>query len=142
MSSSSVVGGLTAGIAAVVFFLLHKRQVSSPKESAPAPAAAVVAAPVESAAAAEAEPAATADADAASTPAEKARRSKALRKQWDKEKLKMVLCVRNDLGMGKGKMMAQCCHAAVGVVQELSKTAPELIASWDWNGAMKIALKV
>lgn len=44
--------------------------------------------------------------------------------------------------MGKGKVIAQACHAAVGVVQELSKTQPELIASWDWNGAMKIALKI
>jgi peptidyl-tRNA hydrolase len=54
----------------------------------------------------------------------------------------MVLCVRNDLGMGKGKMMAQCCHAAVGVVQELLEDDPAVVASWDENGAMKIALKV
>ncbi|XP_026190525.1 peptidyl-tRNA hydrolase 2, mitochondrial [Cyclospora cayetanensis] len=26
----------------------------------------------------------------------------------------MVLCVRNDVGMGKGKMAAQCSHAALG----------------------------
>ena len=30
------------------------------------------------------------------------------------EEYKMVLCVRMDLKMGKGKMCAQCGHAAVG----------------------------
>ena len=30
--------------------------------------------------------------------------------------LKMVLCVRKDLPMTKGKTCAQCCHAAVGAV--------------------------
>ena len=28
----------------------------------------------------------------------------------------MVLCVRKDLPMTKGKVCAQCCHAAVGAV--------------------------
>ena len=32
----------------------------------------------------------------------------------DEEEYKMVLCVRMDLKMGKGKMCAQCGHAAVG----------------------------
>ena len=30
--------------------------------------------------------------------------------------MKMVLCVRKDLPMTKGKTCAQCCHAAVGAV--------------------------
>ena len=30
--------------------------------------------------------------------------------------MKMVLCVRKDLPMTKGKVCAQCCHAAVGAV--------------------------
>ena len=30
--------------------------------------------------------------------------------------MKMVLCVRKDLPMTKGKACAQCCHAAVGAV--------------------------
>ena len=33
----------------------------------------------------------------------------------DEEEYKMVLCVRMDLKMGKGKMCAQCGHAAVGL---------------------------
>jgi PTH2 family peptidyl-tRNA hydrolase len=28
--------------------------------------------------------------------------------------LKLVLLVRNDLGMSPGKIAAQCCHAALG----------------------------
>jgi peptidyl-tRNA hydrolase, PTH2 family len=34
-----------------------------------------------------------------------------------KEELKMVLCVNDALKMGKGKIGAQCAHAAVGVLQ-------------------------
>jgi hypothetical protein len=30
------------------------------------------------------------------------------------EPLKLVMIVRTDLKMGKGKIAAQCCHAAVG----------------------------
>ena len=33
---------------------------------------------------------------------------------------KMVLCVNQELGMGKGKLAAQCCHAAVGCYSELN----------------------
>lgn len=36
------------------------------------------------------------------------------RAEEEEEECKMVLCVRNDLGMGKGKIAAQCCHAALG----------------------------
>ena len=55
------------------------------------------------------------------------------------EPLKMVLVIRTDLGMKKGKICAQCCHAAVGAVQE---SDPRLIARWERCGTAKIALKV
>jgi PTH2 family peptidyl-tRNA hydrolase len=32
----------------------------------------------------------------------------------ESEPLKLVMIVRTDLKMGKGKIAAQCCHAAVG----------------------------
>lgn len=32
----------------------------------------------------------------------------------------MVLCVRNDLKMGKGKVAAQCCHASLGAIREIN----------------------
>ena len=55
----------------------------------------------------------------------------------------MVLLVRNDLGMGKGKMMAECCHAAVGVVCDMLDTGrADVVHHWNEHGAMKIALKV
>eukprot|EP01062_Namystynia_karyoxenos_P058877 TRINITY_DN50329_c0_g1_i1.p1 TRINITY_DN50329_c0_g1~~TRINITY_DN50329_c0_g1_i1.p1 ORF type:complete len:236 (+),score=85.50 TRINITY_DN50329_c0_g1_i1:82-708(+) len=38
--------------------------------------------------------------------------------------LKMVLVVRRDLKMGTGKIAAQCCHAAVGVVERVLAAAP------------------
>jgi len=65
--------------------------------------------------------------------------------------LKMVLLVRADLSMGKGKMCAQACHAAVGVVSEILMTPSSSSSSslhlsylkrWENQGAMKIALKV
>jgi hypothetical protein len=34
-----------------------------------------------------------------------------------KEEYKMVLCVNSELKMTKGKVAAQCCHAAVAVVR-------------------------
>jgi PTH2 family peptidyl-tRNA hydrolase len=32
---------------------------------------------------------------------------------------KLVLCVREDLKMGIGKIAAQCCHATLGIVSEI-----------------------
>mmetsp|Transcript_33570 Transcript_33570/g.79679 ORF Transcript_33570/g.79679 Transcript_33570/m.79679 type:complete len:110 (+) Transcript_33570:79-408(+) len=45
---------------------------------------------------------------------------------------KMVLVVRQDLKMGKGKIAAQCSHAAVGVVQELcsSRWGSKILRRW------------
>lgn len=51
---------------------------------------------------------------------------------------KMVLCVRMDLKMGKGKVAAQCCHAAVACVQSASA---EDVEPWEDMGCTKIALK-
>lgn len=58
------------------------------------------------------------------------------------EELKMVLCVNNELKMGKGKIAAQCCHAAVGVVQRFSASARTALKQWEMTGQKKIALKV
>ena len=61
-------------------------------------------------------------------------------------RMKMVLCVRGDLGMTKGKMCAQCGHAAVGVVDEIQRSSDgkwkEALLQWERKGAMKIALRV
>ncbi|RKP08429.1 peptidyl-tRNA hydrolase, partial [Thamnocephalis sphaerospora] len=52
-----------------------------------------------------------------------------------------VLVVRTDLGMGKGKAAAQCCHAAVGCYKKLSKTNPEILRHWERIGQAKVTLK-
>ncbi|XP_037949521.1 probable peptidyl-tRNA hydrolase 2 [Teleopsis dalmanni] len=55
---------------------------------------------------------------------------------------KMVLVVRNDLKMGKGKVAAQCGHGAVGAYQKAIVTSPRLVQAWENTGCAKIALKV
>uniref|UniRef100_A0A182UYW2 peptidyl-tRNA hydrolase n=2 Tax=Anopheles merus TaxID=30066 RepID=A0A182UYW2_ANOME len=55
---------------------------------------------------------------------------------------KMVLVVRNDLKMGKGKIAAQCGHAAVGAYESGVRNTPAAIRKWQNGGQAKIALKV
>lgn len=54
----------------------------------------------------------------------------------------MILVVRNDLKMGKGKIGAQCGHAAVGAYQKAVKRNPHLVRRWEDSGCAKIAVKV
>mmetsp|Transcript_33812 Transcript_33812/g.46820 ORF Transcript_33812/g.46820 Transcript_33812/m.46820 type:complete len:176 (-) Transcript_33812:214-741(-) len=56
---------------------------------------------------------------------------------------KMVLCVRTDLKMGKGKIGAQCSHATLGLFEELlTDNKNALIERWQDCGQAKVALKV
>nr|AAD19814.1 hypothetical 23.1kd-like protein [Drosophila melanogaster] len=55
---------------------------------------------------------------------------------------KMVLVVRNDLKMGKGKIAAQCGHGAVGAYQRAVVRTPRLLRSWENCGCAKIAVRV
>ncbi|PWN21717.1 PTH2-domain-containing protein [Microstroma glucosiphilum] len=57
------------------------------------------------------------------------------------EECKMVLCVRMDLKMDKGKMAAQCCHATLACYQSLLTTNPRLLKQWQRLGQAKVALK-
>ena len=66
----------------------------------------------------------------------------------------MVFCVRTDLGMTAGKVAAQCCHAAVELVESVERNRgpaglgsfrmewPRWKAHWEVNGAAKIVLQV
>lgn len=54
---------------------------------------------------------------------------------------KMVLVVRNDLKMGKGKIAAQCAHGAVAAYKAALKH-PKLLKAWENEGQKKITLKV
>ena len=53
----------------------------------------------------------------------------------------MVLCVNTSLGMGKGKIAAQCSHAAVGCFKRALKSCPAALRAWEMTGCAKIAVK-
>ncbi|XP_068889758.1 peptidyl-tRNA hydrolase 2, mitochondrial [Aphelocoma coerulescens] len=55
--------------------------------------------------------------------------------------LKLVLIVRNDLKMGKGKVAAQCSHAAVSAYKQVRNRNPELLKQWEYCGQPKVVLK-
>lgn len=49
--------------------------------------------------------------------------------------------VRTDLGMTKGKMVAQCCHATLMCYQAALRHAPNLVRRWETRGQTKVALQ-
>jgi len=55
---------------------------------------------------------------------------------------KMVILVRTDLNMSKGKVAAQCCHACLAVYREAMKKCPDVVNSWEHSGQGKVTLKV
>ncbi|KAM6242297.1 peptidyl-tRNA hydrolase 2, mitochondrial [Porphyrio hochstetteri] len=54
---------------------------------------------------------------------------------------KMVLIVRNDLKMGKGKVAAQCSHAAVSAYKQVQRRNPDLLKQWEYCGQPKVVLR-
>lgn len=55
---------------------------------------------------------------------------------------KMVLVVRTDLKMTKGKIAAQCCHGAIGAYQLAAEVSPDALRRWERSGCAKVALQV
>ncbi|XP_037070499.1 peptidyl-tRNA hydrolase 2, mitochondrial-like [Pollicipes pollicipes] len=55
--------------------------------------------------------------------------------------LKLVLVVRMDLKMGKGKVAAQCSHAALAAYKQAARQTPEWLAEWERRGPAKVVLK-
>ena len=55
---------------------------------------------------------------------------------------KMVLITRTDLGMGKGKIAAQCSHAAVDLYDDLLTSKDPLVHTWVSSGFVFILKKV
>lgn len=53
----------------------------------------------------------------------------------------MILVVRNDLKMGKGKVAAQCSHAAVSAYKQVQRRNPELLKQWEYCGQPKVVVK-
>lgn len=58
------------------------------------------------------------------------------------EDFKMVLVVRNDLKMGKGKIAAQCSHATLGLYKDICSRAPKALQRWEMCGQVKVVTKV
>ena len=58
------------------------------------------------------------------------------------EEHKLVLVVRTDLGMTKGKMAAQCGHATLACYKSASKNQKKTLQRWERHGQAKIALKI
>ena len=54
---------------------------------------------------------------------------------------KMVFVVRTDLNMSKGKVAAQCAHAAVACYKKATKKTPMLLKQWELFGQAKVTLK-
>jgi len=59
----------------------------------------------------------------------------------DFKQYKMVIAVRQDLKMGKGKIAAQCAHAAVGAYKKLVSHNKTLLRCWEYNGQPKVVVK-
>jgi PTH2 family peptidyl-tRNA hydrolase len=53
----------------------------------------------------------------------------------------VVLVVNKELKMGKGKIAAQCSHAAVGCYKRAVKACPSAVRAWEQTGCAKIAVQ-
>ncbi|GAA6056161.1 hypothetical protein JCM3770_004237 [Rhodotorula araucariae] len=57
------------------------------------------------------------------------------------EPCKLVLVVRTDLNMTKGKIAAQCGHATLACYKSLAQANPALVRHWERTGQAKIAVQ-
>ena len=56
------------------------------------------------------------------------------------DELTMVLVTRKDLKLSKGKLAAQCSHAAVECALKSKRVRPNELGAWLENGARKIVV--
>ncbi|KAL8635165.1 MAG: hypothetical protein Q9228_007318 [Teloschistes exilis] len=65
--------------------------------------------------------------------------------EGNKEECKLVLVVRGDLGMGKGKIAAQCSHATLACYRALSSSFPSslnpVLKQWERMGQAKVVVQ-
>ncbi|KAJ2157746.1 hypothetical protein GGF46_004279 [Coemansia sp. RSA 552] len=57
------------------------------------------------------------------------------------EDIKMVLVIRTDLGMSKGKVAAQCSHAALACYRQARRKEPALLKAWEMMGETKVTVR-
>lgn len=55
---------------------------------------------------------------------------------------KQVIIIRKDLKLGTGKIASQVAHAAIGSMNKLLQTNPEIVKRWEREGSKKVVLKV
>uniref|UniRef100_A0A6B2LQR2 peptidyl-tRNA hydrolase n=1 Tax=Arcella intermedia TaxID=1963864 RepID=A0A6B2LQR2_9EUKA len=60
----------------------------------------------------------------------------------DETPYKMVLAIRSDLKMQKGKAAAQCCHATLGAYKKAVKNDSKAVQRWSRGGQAKITVQV
>lgn len=60
----------------------------------------------------------------------------------EQQSMKLVMLVRTDIKMTRGKACAQCSHAAVRACQVAHRYAPQKLRAWLSQGQKKITLKV
>ena len=58
------------------------------------------------------------------------------------DEYKVVILVRQDVKMSKGKTVAQACHAAVSCAMQAYRKQPSVFSDWDSNGQKVVCLKV
>lgn len=58
-----------------------------------------------------------------------------------REECKMILAVRMDLKMDKGKIAAQCGHATLAAYKAASRITPAYLKQWERLGQAKVAVK-
>ena len=58
------------------------------------------------------------------------------------DEYKVVVLVRQDVKMSKGKTAAQACHAAVSCAVQAMKRQPSVFSEWDSIGQKIVCLKV
>lgn len=59
-----------------------------------------------------------------------------------REECKLVLVVRTDLGMTKGKIAAQCSHATLACYKALKAIDSPVLARWERLGQAKVSVQV
>ena len=55
--------------------------------------------------------------------------------------MKLVLVVRTDLKMGKGKAAAQCGHATLAAYKSVASKSPAILRAWEYGGQAKVVVK-
>jgi PTH2 family peptidyl-tRNA hydrolase len=58
------------------------------------------------------------------------------------DEYKMVVAIRKDLDIGKGKMAAQVAHAAVNLALYSEKKNKKVFRNWESLGAKKVVVRV